>query len=971
MRDKEQSRVNEPIMSLPLCCSLQIALVELLKSWGIRPTAVTGHSSGEVAAAYAAGAIDMREALAIVYMRGALTSAFIKRSAVRGGMLAVGLGPEDAEPYLAQNQSGKVVIACVNSPSSVTLSGDIDGIEAIEGKLIADKIFARKLNVEAAYHSHHMQPLVEDYRVALTENLKQNGNFDGVLFSSPVTGKLAQTAAEIGPEHWIQNMIQPVLFSQSLKNMCIGVESSVEKQYIDTLIEIGPHGALGGPIRQILSQEDLKDRKITYGTCLVRGQDATLTMQGLVCSLLSKGYPADLAAVNFPQSTQGLEVLHDLPPYPWNHSVSHWAEPRINKEYRHRKYPSLDLLGSRVAATNPAAPTWRQLIRPTEIPWIRDHLVQNDLVYPGAGNVVRAIEAMRQLHWSPETPIAGYNLRNVQFMKAMVIPDVPEGLEVQISLIACSEKSLDKDGWTQFSIRSYGTDGVWKEHVKGLISVTFKNGFCAEPAMKKTSDIESGGYIRRIDPNLFFKGLASAGVYHGPIFQNMISCKSGQDKSVATFAVADVASVMPKNFQHKHVIHPTTLDSLLQAGYMALPAAAGRQMGITMPTSIKTMFVSEDIGSEAGHQFHAFTDLHRHSLEGFEVSISTVNQGAEESPRLLEIGGMYYQSLGSSSTAKEPVDATQCMTLHWERDLSFLTRDYLRDYLKMPPDPAEIEIVKDLRRATFHIVHDTLSVLKPEQIPTLEWYYQRFYNWMKVIDDLALQNRIAPTSSQWIEASHDEKQILFDKVAEASVNGKMLCRFRENLLAILRKEVAPLELMLKDKLLYTFYENSLKVDRSLVQVGKLVQLFAHRNPRAKVLEIGGGTGACTGTVLKALDQGTLEPNSGFVRYDFTDISSGFFETAKEKFSAWDGLMTYSKLDIEQDPGIQSFELGSYDLIIACEVLHATVDMEKTMTNVRRLLKPGGTLLMVETTQDIIDVQLVFGTLPGWWLSIQS
>ena len=144
----------------------------------------------------------------------------------------------------------------------------------------------------------------------------------------------------------------------------------------------------------------------------------------------------------------------------------------------------------------------------------------------------------------------------------------------------------------------------------------------------------------------------------------------------------------------------------------------------------------------------------------------------------------------------------------------------------------------------------------------------------------------------------------------------------------------------------------------------MVKYLAHKNPRAKILEIGGGTGGTTEYALNAL--GIEDPLAG--SYDFTDISSGFFEAAQEKFQAWKNIMRYKKLDIEQDPAKQGFERGTYDLIVACQVLHATKSMDNTMTNVRNLLKPGGKLLIMETTKDQEDMGLVFGLLPGWWLS---
>ena len=150
------------------------------------------------------------------------------------------------------------------------------------------------------------------------------------------------------------------------------------------------------------------------------------------------------------------------------------------------------------------------------------------------------------------------------------------------------------------------------------------------------------------------------------------------------------------------------------------------------------------------------------------------------------------------------------------------------------------------------------------------------------------------------------------------------------------------------------------------QIQRVVKLFAHENPSAKILEIGAGTGGYTLPVLNAFSESQCPT---FAQYDFTDISAGFFEAAKEKFGYWGDRINYKKLDIEANPVDQSFEAGSYDLVLACQALHATRSMENTMTNVRKLLKPNGKLMLVETTHDALDVFVIFGVLPGWWLGV--
>ena len=959
-------------------------------------------------------------------------------------MLAIGLGREGAEPYLSGLTSGRAVIACVNSPSSVTVSGDLAAIEEIEAKISSANIFVRKLKVEAAYHSHQMQPLANDYMTFLQQQLSHNGNLGETRFSSSVYGNIIKSAKQLNAAYWVQNMLQPVLFEDSLRNMCIGPfspNSEHAEKLVDMLIEIGPHGALAGPIRQTLLLQDTNTLNISYDTCLRRGENAVKTLQNLACSLLSRGYPVDLSAVNFPRplDVQARQVIHDLPSYPWNHSVSHWMEPRLNRDYRHRKYPPHDLLGSTIIGNNPGAPTWRHFIRPSEIPWVRDHKVQSEIIYPGAGFISMAIEAIRQLHQLAERSITGYHFRDIEIMKALVIPDTLDGVETQISLSECSDKSLGTGNWHNFHVCSTsGSDSIWNEHCKGFVSLDYKSSINdvpdwspipTKPASENKYDKGFRGHTRSIDPKDLFKNLRSLGINHGPSFQNLISIQSGQNYSLATFQISDTASLMPFNHQLEHVLHPITLDAPFQAAFSALPEGGMTQANASIPRSIKSIFISQDISNDPGHRFQSLATLHHHDSQGFEVSVTTINKGDIDTTPVLKIEGLHLQTVGTTvAQGRTPENVKLCSTMLWERDISLMKPEDMKKPLSFPPNPVEAKVMEDLKRVTFYFIDETLATLTDEEVQTLNWHHKSFYNWMKlqhraIIDEMSREEKrvtVGPSntednaplpvpaspsthlisskrvheadddgdvvqkkrvrteahaplkaslnSSKWIKPNEGVKQLLIDNVSLQSVNGEMTYRIGQNLTSILRKEQDPLELMLEDKLLDTYYKEGLKYDRLFIQVEKLVSLFAHKYPRAKILEIGGGTGACTKHALKALGGGDSAVDALFTRYDFTDTSSKSIEAAQEMFAAWGNLITYQKLDIEQNPGDQSFELNSYDLIIAWQVLHATKNMGNTMMNVRKLLKPGGRLILVECTNVALDVQLVFGTLPSWWLS---
>ena len=319
-------------LSQPLCTALQLALVDLLASWDIRPTAVTGHSSGEIAAAYTIGALTFEDAMAVAYYRGVVSNNVKKTGKVRGAMLAVGMSPQDTTPLLAGLARGRVTIACVNSPSSITVSGDSDAITELEEIIKAKGAFARRLEVEVAYHSHHMADVAQEYLASLSEVKAQAVNTD-IEFYSSVTGQRAD-ASELGPSYWVDNMVGQVKFSESLRKLCseTGRPSTKARQRgrdstVNILLEIGPHSALAGPVKQTIQADPkLRGSQPIYQTALVRKLDAVETCLALASSLITEGYAVNIAACNRPASTKSPKVLVDLPPYPWNHSTAYWAE---------------------------------------------------------------------------------------------------------------------------------------------------------------------------------------------------------------------------------------------------------------------------------------------------------------------------------------------------------------------------------------------------------------------------------------------------------------------------------------------------------------------------------------------------------------------------------------------------------------------------------------------------------------------
>ena len=204
-KSASESRINDAEISQPACTAVQLALVMLLKTWGVVPTRVTGHSSGEIAAAFAAGLISFRAAIAIAYFRGKAAAQLSQEHHQKGAMLALGTSSEAASMLLQQNSKGYATIAAINSPQSVTISGDESAIENIQQIADAQGLFARKLKVEVAYHSNHMQLVAASYLASIKPfcNL-ESPSFDHedsrTVFVSSVTGRI-EGADSVDPSY--------------------------------------------------------------------------------------------------------------------------------------------------------------------------------------------------------------------------------------------------------------------------------------------------------------------------------------------------------------------------------------------------------------------------------------------------------------------------------------------------------------------------------------------------------------------------------------------------------------------------------------------------------------------------------------------------------------------------------------------------------------------------------------------------
>lgn len=684
------SSVHDTEFSQPLCTALQIALVDLLRTLNIRPIAVIGHSSGEIAAAYAKGAITTEAALTIAYHRGRLAASLPKlQPELCGGMLVAGISETSAIEYIKNAVNGRIVVACVNSQQSVTMAGDLQAIIEMEALLKAKGVFFRRVKVNVAYHSHHMQAISELYRKSLEQIQPLPAKEDTPLMFSCVTGHMVDNS-ELGPDYWVANLLSKVQFSDALLALINHSESNRRQvkrlPYVNTLVEVGPHGALQGHVRQSLGALEVVECATL--SIMDRNKNAAHSLLESVGALYQRGHEPDIAAANMAGETSGEQhFLVDLPPFPWNHTHRYWHESPLSYNYRFKSSPRKDLLGIRDNDGNNFQPRWRNFLRLSENPWIQDHCIQGKIIYPAAGMIAMALEAISEISKEGRV-VEGYELRNITIKHALIVPQTEEGVETMLHLSPWRVSSLvSTSSWQEFAIYCRTGKTSWLQNCVGQIRVQYQqesqSGLFADET--KTINTSHQAEYKRIlhdcgpsvSPTGFYASQANIGYQLGPMFQNVVSMSHRKDKTSSVVRVPDISSQMPYNFTHSHLIHPCTMDALIHSSLLVGDGSSASRTP-AVPTEIGRIFISTAMPSNPGALFHAYSIVKPRGLRSAEANVYASTGDwhqtlvSLERVILTQLGGSVDPAAASASNLRKIASR-----LEWNEDISYLNGNHI------------------------------------------------------------------------------------------------------------------------------------------------------------------------------------------------------------------------------------------------------------------------------------------------------
>ncbi|XXG96268.1 hypothetical protein Hte_002549 [Hypoxylon texense] len=531
------------------------------------------------------------------------------------------MSASDIQPLLENVAKARhsLTIACINSPANVTISGDRDQLEELAAILEQRQIFHRRLRVGLAYHS----PMMGTASVAYKQDagVLEPGTPDmatGAIMVSSVTGKVVDALQLQKVEYWVQNMLQPVLFSEAVSSIWHSGESPSGSNQatsipatnpVDILVEVGPHPALQSPIREIFKSPSTAGVPSYYYSMRRHTpvhRHLLTTFGYLSCHgvKLNFGLLNSLDAFNVREHRRSRRVIKNLPEYPFDHSCTYLPTGRLGKSFRFRKHAKLDLLGKPVVDWNPLQPRWRNFVKQSELPWINDHKINDTVIYPAVGMLAMAIEAANQLADQART-INGFKLTDAFFMVALAVPASPQGIETQLSL-SPSPGSSDRNS-SSWKFRLFSHDGAqWQEHCHGTVSIDYvrrpndlegredleilKHGQTVHDAISQSA-------ILRRTKNEFYDSLFKSGYTFGPAFRAMddiiFNDRCGR-QATASINCFDWREVDGCNHFQQHVVHPTTLDGILQVSIAAFTRAGEDVVSTAIPAEIEYLWVAKD-----------------------------------------------------------------------------------------------------------------------------------------------------------------------------------------------------------------------------------------------------------------------------------------------------------------------------------------------------------------------------------------
>jgi acyl transferase domain-containing protein/NADPH:quinone reductase-like Zn-dependent oxidoreductase/SAM-dependent methyltransferase/acyl carrier protein len=930
-RTEETSQIHRTAIGQPAIFAMQMALAALWHSWGIEPSAIVGHSVGEIAAACVAGIFSVEDAARIIALRARLMEGCGRGE---GTMLAVGLGEEEALPVIARHDR-TVTISAFNAPRSITLSGRRSSLEVISADLEAQNIFARLVRVDHPFHHPLMRPASEELEAALVDLKPQ---VETVPFFSTITGRRC-AGESCNANYWGRGIREPVRFSAAI--------NALADFGVDVWLELSAHPALAHPTQECLKAGGIK-AIVVSSTRRERELESALEA---AMDLHRAAVPLDFSAM-----TSSRRLL-SLPAYAWEktrwwNEASDWRESRLAPGGR-------GLLDVRLPR---ATPTWVARLDAQHMAFLKDHKVENRVIFPAAAFVEMALEAGVQLFEGRPFVIEDFEIR-----KPLILPDPVSGVQLELSY-SPNERT--------FAIQSRFEQSIaWSLHVVGsLRGERTESSFAAsklEPPDAKPVEVDD-----------FYRHLSDLGLRYGAEFRPIRELSAGAGRSAGRVGLSDAISRRVLEY----ALHPVLLDGALQVFSAAAATVEDRQAKMKLPVRFARILF---LGSP-GASCQVRAKVQEFSDDFLEGDIALYNDLGQ--PCVLVDG---FRAISISGAGRALPGGLRDLTYHvaWERmpndDKTSLQPLALSELRSMAQD-ALVEVIGTRSRpkleAALSAADNLTAALLARGLreigvspgtpfdgdalrvaPPLRPAFER------LAAGLVNRGLLATTADGWepaagfAEAADSAPEALLDYIQKhpGMLPEMLLCDGNcAELGAILRGEKDAVQVLFSGigaELLDQFYGDGLFTSHWLAAIAAAVSGAGRALPEGRglrILEVGAGTGGLASQVLPCLERGLHS-------YIFSDVSPAFFSGAAQKLAAFPEV-EFKIFDLEKPGAEQELEAEAFDFIIGTNVLHAVSDVRAALRNLHDLLAPNGNLIFMDTATPQLWTETVFGLTSGWW-----
>ena len=929
--------------------AIEFALAQLWKSWGVVPDAVLGHSLGEYAAAVVSGVMTLEDGIRLVAVRSRLLESLPET----GAMVAVFATLQQVEKGIA-GLSNEISVAAINGPQNIVISGKSIAIEQAVGRLERDGIKTRRLAISQAAHSPLIDPVLSEFErvaAAITYSEPQ------IDYISCLTGTLIQPGEITSAVYWRRHLREPVKFTAGIQ----ALHSSCQ-----VFLEIGPN-----PVLIDMAQRCLTESSALWVSSLRKGKNDWEQILAALAAAWIHGVDVDWSGFDQPYQRSRISLPNTV-----FDRQRYWIAPDAKNGRKRSGLPDDNelLLGQRIQSPSLTDMVFEMAISRNSLEFLEHHLIFGVVILPSPAFIEIALKAAKQV-FGPGM----HSIQNFVVQTALTLPE--EGYRTVQIVIKPAQNH-----YAAFQISSFEEKTQsWTLHVSGQI----------EEQNKKL--LEPGGHhldtasvrfrcTEEISSSDYYAQLARLGLEFGSSFQGIDQIWRRDGEALGTIRLPQELEGQDSLYQ----FHPAFLDACFHLLGAALPDNGDEKAYLLI--GIENFHLYRQPGRLLWN--HTILD-HQNSKnkETFEANCWLYDSDGQ---LVAEIRGLQLKRAGRAALMRainkrsddwlyrvewemKSLASSEKATLLSPQEIAGVLHDsairtesgadygaYARLLPRLDAFCAA-HILTAFNNMDFQFIPGHTYTVNDLSLATGTLSrYRRLLN--RFLEILVNEGVVKKDESGWIMPKPgaslkppETKENLLQAFPAYEAEVTLLSRCAEALADVLRGKQDPLALLFPGGSFFAteaLYGRSPYARAFNTLISEAVAASISSHGKIRILEIGAGTGATTQVVLPLLPLDRTE-------YTFTDVSQVFLEKARGKFTPYP-FVSYQLFDLEKDPASQGLSLQDYDIVLAANILHATSDLRQSLAHIRKLLVPGGLVMILEDTRKESWVDLTFGLTEGWW-----